>query len=129
VERIKRRGQHIASFADSESAQGLTYAFRRVLYVGCDTNEKTFGLIPETFTKLVYNNNLLWAPDGSEAFDDSSYIIHFDIKDEVRLIGFRSIIDKYYDEKTLVDVRMDADRFYKIIEHWQFDFEKELKSK
>jgi hypothetical protein len=48
------------------------------------------------FTKTLHSNSLVWAPDGDEAFDDSSNVLQFDIADPVRLIAFKrpdSLVD------------------------------------
>jgi hypothetical protein len=42
------------------------------------------------FSNLIYNNKLLWVPDGDVVFDDSSRIIQFDIGSNIRLIGYKT---------------------------------------
>src|SRR5690242_20205886 len=48
-----------------------------------------FGMSEAQFTKTLHSNSLVWAPDGDEAFDDSGYVLQFDLGDLVRLIAFR----------------------------------------
>jgi hypothetical protein len=125
--RIANRGNHIASFAESDAEQ-IARAFRSAVYA--DEQEKSyFGIEMSDFRRHFDQeaNSLLWAPDGDAAFDDGSYVLHFDLEKRVRLIAFKSIENYGYDPTTLSEAWMAADRFYDILMHWIDSFETEWK--
>jgi len=123
--RIQRRGNHTAPFTTESDAHKIADAFRYPYYPANKKGLKFFGVSQTSFAKIVYSKNLLCAPDGDEAFDDGSYIFQFDLKDDVRLIGFKSA--KRYDagQRLLRDLLLEADEFYGILEKWRDAFETE----
>jgi hypothetical protein len=124
--RVARRGTHTASFAIDPDAAKIADAFRNALYAE-DQDEDYFGIPRAEFSKLFDqdSNDLKWAPDGDEAFDDGSYILQFDVKDRVRLIAFKSCEEYIHDPATLSDVWLAADDFYRVLQQWQQAFDSE----
>lgn len=86
--RLRERGRHSAPFAGGADAGCLASAVRRALYFDVPQAEMFFGRSRSDFADYVYEKDLLWAPDGDEAFDDGSYVLQLDLDDQVRLIGF-----------------------------------------
>jgi len=124
--RIKQRGRHVASFADENDAGRIADAYRDAIYAPDQEANCFFGIPHAEFRNLIYSNHLAWAPDGDEAFDDSSFILQFDLGDRVRLIGFKSLEGKYHhDPATLADVWLDANVFYQTLQQWQNAFDEE----
>ncbi len=128
-ERIAKRGAHTAPFADEADAGKIADAYRDAIYAPDQENEKFFGLPHSEFRDCFYSKSLVWAPDGDEAFDDWSHVLQFDVKDCVRLIGFRSCKEGYHhDPAALSDVWLEADKFYNILQTWRDSFEAEWKA-
>jgi hypothetical protein len=122
--RIAMRGAHTATFADEQDAARIVDAFRNAVYEEVQ-RDAYFGISAVDFRELVYSNRIVWAPDGDQAFDNGSYVLHFDFKDHVRLIAFESAPGLSYDPATLRDVRVESDDFYGILENWRAAFENE----
>lgn len=123
--RIARRGQHTPPFAIDSNAGDIAYGFRRANYDVEEEGELLFGWPVPQFNDAVSSNHLEWAPDGDEAFDDSSYVLHFEDKDRVRLIAFKSTLDSTYDLANLSDVWLSQDNSYGILQDWRDRFEAE----
>ncbi len=121
--RIADRGIHTASFAGEPDAGRIADAYRDAVYAPEQENERYFGLAHDEFCGHFCSHQLVWAPDGDEAFDDGSFVLQFDVGDRVRLIGFRSIPQGYHhDPCTLSDVWLEADSFYGILGEWRNAF-------
>jgi hypothetical protein len=105
--RIRNRGRHTAPFAEEPDGGIIANAFRDAAY---DPNpeledHRFLGMSQDQLRDCFYAQNLVWAPDGDEAFDDGSYVLQFDIGHRVRLIAFRSLPGAYHhDPQTLADV-------------------------
>ncbi|ASF48512.1 Imm42 family immunity protein [Methylovulum psychrotolerans] len=121
------RGTHKASFAIEPSAKKIANAINMSIYSESQIDENFFGMSLSEFYDIVTTNHIIWAPDGDEAFDDGSHVLHFDIENHVRLIGFKrgnsDIDDKEY--HSLIDLWLDADEFYSILIRWYDVFESE----
>jgi len=124
--RLAGRGSHTAPFADHD-AGAIAGAFRSAIYAE-EQEESYFGLPLSDFEGVIHSSRIMWAPDGDEAFDDSSYVLQFDVGDRVRLIAFRSCPNDLYDHTTLSDVWLAADGFYRILGQWHDAFESEWES-
>ena len=70
--------------------------------------QKYFNLSEAEFTKTLFANSLVWAPDGDEAFDDGSYVLQFDVGDRVRLIAFKRP-DSEVDPASLREIWLSSD--------------------
>ena len=78
------------------------------------------------FQGIVFSNHLIWAPDGDEAFDDGSFVLHFDVGNQVRLVAFKCCIDGYHHDPTsLSSIWLPSGEFYGILENWRDAFEAE----
>ena len=122
--RITRRGSHTASFSNEPDTITIASAINNSIYGPEDKEGKPLGMSPPQLRDLIYTHRLLWAPDGNEAFDDGSRIIHLDVDSRVRLIGFlledQRRGDRYHpDPSTLRDQWLDADEFYDILLQWR----------
>jgi len=125
-DRIARSGRHTAPFAADADAGMIADAYRDAIYAPNQENERFFGFSQPEFRTLIRSHHLVWAPDGDEAFDDGSHVLHFDVKDRVRLIAFRSNEEGYHhNPRTLTDAWIDAVEFYHILAQWRDAFEKE----
>lgn len=124
--RIADRGTHTASFATESDAGQIADAFRNAIYAE-DQEESYFGIPLAEFNRLFdrNSNDLIWAPDGDEAFDDGSYVLQFDVEDRVRLIAFKFDEGYHHDPATLSDVWLPADDFYRVLQQWLDTFEAE----
>ena len=127
VRRIQNRGKHLAPFAEQADPNEVAQAFRDALYSGDSTSSHYFGLPESEFSDLFYTNNLIMAPDGDAAFDDSSYILQFDVGDKVRIIGFQCKETDAPSPESIMDVWMEADDFYAVLGQWETQFFNEWK--
>lgn len=123
--RVGRRGHHTSVFATGVDASVVADAVYGAFYAPEQEDECFLGLSRVELTELVSAKHLLWAPDGDAAFDDGSYVIQFDIGENVRLIGFKSQDDFRHDPSTLRDVTLSAESFYGTLERWRTAFERE----
>jgi len=121
-DRLARRGSHIAPFASEVDSGKIADAFRDAVYAPDQEEKSFFGILQPEFSDLLYANHLIWAPDGDEAFDDSSYVLHFDVGERVRLIGFRCGDGYHHDPKTLRDIWLPASDYYDILQQWRDTF-------
>ncbi len=117
--RVGRRGKHIVPFPADSDAGEIADAFRSAVY-GEEPDARYLGIPTDEFRRLFYpeSSSLMWAPDGDEAFDDGSFVLHFDVQDRVRLIAFRSSEDYLHNPGTLRDVWLPADEFYGVQNDW-----------
>jgi hypothetical protein len=124
-ERIAFCYKHTAPFAMEPDAGAIADAFRNAIYAD-EQQESFFGMPLAEFSKFFYMpSNVMWAPDGDEAFDDGSYVLQFDVESRVRLIAFKSDEGYSHDPNTLSDIWLPADGFYNILREWRDAFEAE----
>lgn len=116
--RIDERGSHTLPVVMEADAESVASAFRRAVYGECEEAELFFGMAAAQFRDAIYSNNLVWAPDGDEAFDDGSYVLQVESQDQVRLIAFVGTPDFLYDPSSLRDLRLAGDEFYKVLQDW-----------
>jgi len=124
-DRIAHRGRHTASFSAEPDAGAIADAVRLAVYAPEQQNSLYFGMSEADFADVVHSKHLLWAPDGDQAFDDHSYILQFDVEDQVRLVAFKSDEEYRHNSSTLNDVWLPADKFYPTLQRWHDDFENE----
>jgi hypothetical protein len=122
--RLADRGRHLAEFS-SAGALSIAQSLLEAFYCAMTPAITAVGLPSTEFADAMNAGKLLWAPDGDEAFDDSSYVIQFDLQDAVRLVGFRCVGNELPDASTVADAYLSADTFYGILEEWQTGFESE----
>ena len=127
TKRILDRGKHIAPFAKSMDGAIISNAAWTAQY--SETYDSSLlGISRDELTKTLSSNNLVWAPDGDEAFDDGSHVLQFDIGDQVRIVGSRRNGEHQSKPSDLRDVWLPADDFYDTLETWRARFETEWKS-
>jgi hypothetical protein len=126
--RIVGRGSHRPTFAIDEDAREIALAYRRSYYAECEDGELFFGMTDSQFSHSMHENDLVWAPDGEEGFDDGSYVFQFEDESRVRLIAFHSTAGFLIDPDSLRDVWIPIDYFYGILQNWVDSFMNEWKS-
>jgi hypothetical protein len=90
-ERIWDRGKHLVGTLAHRSAIEIALAYRCEFYgetqydFYCELPAEEFAFY---FTRR--EGDIVWGPGCDEAFDDSSYILLFDVDDKVRLIAFKA---------------------------------------
>jgi hypothetical protein len=125
--RVSRRGRHTAPFVD-ETPANIASAVTIAIYSDSREDETFLGRPAPELANAVYANNLLWAPDGDEAFDDGSYVLQFDVEDRVRVIAFNRSAGYAIDLASVRDVWLEVDAFYGILQEWREEFMKEWRS-
>jgi Immunity protein 42 len=127
--RVVGRGSHTASFSSEPDGGKIADAFRDASYAPDQEHENFFGIPQPQFAKIFNVNKIVWAPDGDKAFDDGSYVLHFDVGRRSRLIGFNSRTEDYHhNPNTLRDLWLEGDEFYSVLERWRQEFEAEWKA-
>lgn len=119
--RLARQGSHTASFSVERGGE-IAEAVHAAIYASEEKGKKSFGMSQSELTEYIYAKHLLWAPDGDEAFDDGSLVLHFDAGDRVRLIGFGAGDGNRHDPARLTDVWIEAATFYRVLERWRAAF-------
>jgi|SRR5579863_5098795 immunity protein 42 of polymorphic toxin system len=124
--RITGRGTHQAPFAEATAIE-IANAYSSAVYLDNTGDHTYFGLSEAQFTKTLYSNSLVWAPDGDEAFDDGSYVLQFDVGDRVRLIAFNRP-DSLVDPASVREVWVSSETFYNVLREWRNSFIAEWES-
>lgn len=119
--RIRRRGRHTAPFFEDESAEAIADALLAAEFDGGRQHELFFGLSASQIRKIVGSNNIDWAADVDESFDDGSHVFQFDIQERVRLIGCVNAAERCVHEVWLL-----ADDYYQVIDSWQKSLEDQI---
>ncbi|HEY2413013.1 MAG TPA: Imm42 family immunity protein [Pirellulaceae bacterium] len=119
--RIGARGAHAAKYAAELSAGTIADAFRIAVF-GAPQSIAIPEHVVESFNT---SNEFVWAPDGDAAFDDGSYVLQYDVGDQVRLIAFRCKEDGLHDPATLSELWSESDAFYNILKSWLHEFHSE----
>jgi hypothetical protein len=121
--RIDARSTHIAPFSTAGDAGRIASALLVAVYSD-EQAESYFGIPLDEFCDYfsASSSDCLWAPDGDQAFDDGSYVLQFDVGDQVRVIAFKRTDGYRYDSNTLSDVWLSADAFYDVLRQWRDGF-------
>jgi hypothetical protein len=122
--RIAMRGTHKAPFATADALQ-LADAYSRAIYIESRDDELFLGMPEAQFKKAIYSGQLIWAPDGDEAFDDGSHVLQFDADDRVRLVAFKRP-DWLPDPASVSEIWLAANDFYSALEQWREGFQNQL---
>ena len=122
AKRIATQGSHNAPTISTADSEALAKAFSRAIYVDHEKDELFFGMRDSDFTTSLYSNDLVWAPDGDEGFDDGGCVLQFDIGGEVRLIAFSRATNPILDPQSLREVWIPAEDFYAILQNWHDRF-------
>jgi hypothetical protein len=118
--RIDHRGAHVTPFTEGDGGL-IADAFRAAVY-GEEYGKAYPDITSEQFEDITHLSRITWAPDGDEAFDDSSYVLQFDSGARVRLIAFTLGENGRYDPATLTDLWLESDHFYGVLEDWHSRF-------
>lgn len=121
-ERLREKGEHAAFFSRHHSANEIATSFMDAVYGVNPDGRLYFGESLDVFTSILSSAKIVWAPDGDSAFDDGSYVLQFDVGDNVRVIAFKSKNDAI---EMLSDVFVDSAQFYKLLDEWVGAFENE----
>jgi hypothetical protein len=125
---LSDRGLHRFPFAESDAA-ALADGYREAIYGTEDEwNGNRWDIDRDSFCHHIQTSRIQWAPDGDEAFDDSSYILQFDIGEQVRIIAFQCTQGLHHDPGTLREMWIPEEEFYGILREWQHAFLSEWKS-
>lgn len=116
--RCSRKGQHQVEFSKEENPYDIAEAIYSSIYRESPEEKSFFGLMKDEIAEVVYQNRIMWAPDGDQAFDDGSYVLHFDVFDQVRLIGFRADSEYNIENNSLSEVWIENDKFYELLSDW-----------
>lgn len=122
--RLASPGHHTAPFAAHPDAGAIAEAFRSAIYDE-PSGDRYFGLSASEFAGYFsrVGHDVMWAPDGDQAFDDGSYVLQFDIGDMVRLIAFRSTAGTRPDPDTINELWLPQTGFYGTLQLWRDSFE------
>ncbi|HSI63045.1 MAG TPA: Imm42 family immunity protein [Candidatus Saccharimonadia bacterium] len=116
--RLTGRGSHVAPFAAEADGGLIADSVYRAIYASDQENLTFFGMSHEDFEGMVHDREIIWAPDGDEAFDDGAYVLQFDVGERVRLIAFKSGDDYHPIPDSLAECWMDSDDYYRILREW-----------
>ena len=121
IERLEMKGKHKTTFSNETNPETIANAMIYAIY---SPIEKT--IFPEINVKdELYTNKIIWAPDGDEAFDDGSFVLQFDIDNNVRIIGFRFNSDYECEKDSISETWIDQNAYYKILTEWRISFDNE----
>lgn len=125
--RIERRGMHRLPFDTNVSSAELVDSVRGAIYDESRDNDTFFGLSDERFHQLLVDNEIIWAPDGDEAFDDGGHVLQLDHREDVRVVAFKQAADSRSVAESISEARLPADVFYGVLENWRDEFETQWK--
>lgn len=120
--RLARKGRHTISFGEVASAAAISCSIANIIY---NRHFKSEILNAEEIDELVrklYENDLVWAPDGDSAFDDGSHIIQIDCENYVRLICFNNDETEDATLNSIVDLKISSLEYYGILADWRAQF-------
>ena len=120
--RLNGRGTHIFLPGLEQDAITIADACIGAMYEEGRQTDIFFGLSAEGFRELLSSRNIVWAPDGDEAFDDCSVVLQIDQAERVRLIAFKNFVDREDVARTLSEIWLDEDEFYNMLKTWVASF-------
>lgn len=123
--RLARRGAHKMQFHSMLDAALVVDGIRAAMYDEDRQDEIFFGMTAEVLREALALNEIVWAPDGDEAFDDGGHVLQFDLENEIRLIAFKNSESHENVEKSIAEAWLSADEFYFLIDEWKKLFEAE----
>ena len=123
--RLAMRGFHVAEYAENTDAYLIAKSAYDSVYNDCNDADLIMGVTYSSFTRQLINSEIVWAPDGDQAFDDGSHVLQFDIGSKTRLIGYRATKERHVDPDGIAEIIIDSDIFYSILQLWLREFETE----
>jgi len=126
--RIEQRGLHLLPSVSNSEASVISEFVQNAIYSE-NPYDRVLDMSREEFMESLCKREILWAPDGDEAFDDGSHILQIDEGDKVRLIAFVNDENIEFLRRSVSEIYLSQDAFYHILEEWIGAFQKELKIK
>lgn len=114
--RLSHRGMHRFSFSNEDKCDLVTTYLNSRYWGKCELDVRVINA--RAFDEEITSNELVWAPDGDQAFDDGSHVLQFDLDSRVRLLGFKNEPPSIFDCRSIVDIIIDSDIFYDILYMW-----------
>lgn len=127
-QRLSRRGRHCVSYGSEPTASAIVEAIRATTYDDDHPGTAYFGMSADEFRDVTTSGEIVWAPDGDEAFDDGAHVIQIDVGDKVRLIAFVNGGSKEETARTVVETWLGAEDYYNVLDQWQNSFEAEWRT-
>lgn len=119
--RLEHRGQHHAPEGLDLPLAELVERAETALYGWPDEGADDGEL--DSLSSAIHRAHVLWAPDGDEAFDDSSRVLHFDEGERVRLIGWKaSVVAGRCVNTEHAEMTLAATEFYEVLAEWHERF-------
>lgn len=115
---LAKRGTHRAFFAAEPDAGAIADAVWMSGYVDLPDGAQFFGHSPDFFN---HRAGFGWWDQVDGAFDDGSHVLHFDVGEKVRVIGFQTYETPRGwrpNRMSMGDVWLPADEFYGILGQW-----------
>jgi hypothetical protein len=126
--RLNRRGTHSFTVLDRADPVETAQAYLDAIYRDGPRTDY-FGLSQQEFVDAVHSSAVTWAPDGDEAFDDGSKVLHMDVGSKVRLVAFINTDAPDDMIGTIREVWLDADLFYGVLSRWKDLFASEWENR
>lgn len=120
--RLERRGRHAAPELASCSKEPIIGSFLKSLYAPALSLPEIEGINASEAGRIFHQGNLIFAPDGDEAFDDGGHALQWDEGSSVRLIAFVNHAEELMTLSSSVEMRMDSHEFYGILSEWHRSF-------
>ncbi|MGB7815670.1 MAG: Imm42 family immunity protein [Methylotenera sp.] len=117
---LKKRTNYTSLFSDVD-AQVLADMYLAAIYAENSDDSLYFGKSAQEIKQMLYESDVIWAPDGDAAFDDGSHILLFNFNHMVRLIAFKN--SESYKATNLQELLIPSDSFYDILDGWKSQFE------
>lgn len=127
--RIADRGNHKSPLPSDADAAEIATAVSHANSLDDMHDLLLFGIPWPQFSRILYSNGCVLAPDNEQGFDDGSHVLQFDDSPMVRLIAFQITADYQVEGGSLRDVRLPQDDFYGILQEWHMRFENDWKSR
>ncbi|MBK8913135.1 MAG: hypothetical protein IPM64_00795 [Phycisphaerales bacterium] len=120
--RLATRGTHLADLSEHPDAAEIAAAFRGACYDMAPA-DAYLGVPTQRIHESFHSGRIAYLSTVSdEAFDDGSYVLQFDVRDQVRVIAFRLNSEGRIAAETVRDVWLDADTFYGVLQQWRDSF-------
>jgi len=126
--RLQNQGKHISCFLSDIPAVEISLAVQDACYAEYRRMQTYFGLTADEFLANLRKKNIWWTPDGDEAFDDGSNILHFDEGEQVRIIGFINEEKQDVLSRTVKEIIINKSVFYSYLAQWLENFDMQWKS-
>lgn len=120
--RLDQRGHHYFPGASKASAVTLAEAVHSAIYSENIAGDYILGVSTAEFTQLLHASEILWAPDGDEAFDDGGHVLQLDEESGVRIVAFTNSNNIDIISDSLSELFMPSIQFYETLNKWKIEF-------